>query len=362
MTTKRENLLPDYRLILLLLGFLALVYLLLPILTPFLASAILAYVCNPLVDKLAAVRVKSWQLGRTLGAVLVMLLLFVILIAAVLIVVPLLQKEILLMIQRMPNYVAALKTHLEPWLLKHFGIALQVDMAQLQAIVTEYWKTIGNYAGNALLSLSGHGLALVSALASLLIVPIVLFYLLRDWHVFIQRIAVLLPRRWLAKTTEIAEEMDGVLSEFLRGQLSVMLVMSAFYATGLAIAGLDLALPIGLISGLLGFVPYLGISTGMLLALLASALQFTSLNQLVPVIAVFGVGQLLESMLLTPWLVGDRIGLHPVVVIFVLLAGGQLFGFAGILLALPTGAAIAVGLKHLKRSYLASQYYNQSNT
>jgi predicted PurR-regulated permease PerM len=198
---------------------------------------------------------------------------------------------------------------------------------------------------------------LIGWLANLLLIPLVLFYLLRDWHVLVGKIADLLPRRWYAKTAEIAKEIDRMLAEFLRGQLSVMLAMSVFYAVGLWMAGLELAIPIGLIAGLLGFVPYLGVGIGMLLAALAGALQFNSMTEMIPLVVVFGLGQILESFLLTPWLVGDRIGLHPVAVIFALLAGGQLFGFTGVLLALPVGAAIAVGLRHAKRHYQASDAY-----
>jgi predicted PurR-regulated permease PerM len=151
-----------------------------------------------------------------------------------------------------------------------------------------------------------------------------------------------------------------MLAEFLRGQLSGMLAMSIFYAAGLWLAGLDMALPIGLIAGLLGFVPYLGIALGLGLALLVAALQFTSFGQVIPILLVFGAGQLVESMWLTPKLVGNRIGLHPVIVIFALLAGGQLFGFAGVLLALPISAAIAVGLRHTKDNYLGSDAYINS--
>ena len=357
MIPEQKNLLPDYRLILLSLGFFLLAYLLLPILSPFLMAGILAYICNPLVDRLSAIQLGKFSLGRALGTVIVMLMLIGIVIVFLLIVVPLFQKELWLIIQRLPTYATTLHDKLEPILLKHFGISLSIDASQIQEILTKNWKTASNFAGQFLLQLSSHGIALIAWLVSFLLVPVVLFYTLRDWHQIIARIAQLIPRKWLAKTTSIATEIDTVLAEFLRGQLAVMMMMSAFYATSLWFTGLELALPIGLISGLLGFVPYLGISTGISLAVLASALQFTSLGQMVPVLAVFGVGQVLESFLLTPLLVGDRIGLHPVVVIFALLAGGQLFGFAGILLALPVSAAIAVGLRHAKRGYLQSSIY-----
>ena len=357
MTTKRENVLPDYRLILLAAAFLLLLYLLLPILAPFLIAAILAYICSPLVGRLGNLKLGNLALGRTISTLLVMLLLFSVMVMTILIVVPLLQKEILLVVERMPTYLDTIRDRFDPWLLQHFGLTLAIDTAQIQELLTENWKSASNFIGQLLITVSTKGMALVSWVVNLVLVPIVLFFLLRDWHDLTARIAQLLPRRWYAKTKTIAREIDTMLAEFLRGQLSVMLLMSVFYAAGLWLAGLELAIPIGLIAGLLGFVPYMGPAIGILLALLAGALQFTSVGQLIPVLAVFGLGQALESFLLTPWLVGDRIGLHPVVVIFALLAGGQLFGFAGILLALPVTAAIAVGLKHVKQAYLASDLY-----
>jgi predicted PurR-regulated permease PerM len=351
MTTKRENSL-SYQWLLALAAFCVLLYLLSGILAPFLIAAILAYICSPLVDRLMRLK-----LNRTSATVLVLLLLLTVFILVLLIVVPLLQKEILQLAQRLPIYFGALRQKLDPVLQQHFGISLDIDVAQLQTLFTEHWKAAGNVAGTALRMIGSHGLALFGWLASLLLVPVVLFYLLRDWHELVAHVGALIPRRWLGKVSEIAAEVDSVLAEFLRGQLSVMLLMSAYYAFALWLAGLELALPIGLVAGLLGFVPYLGITTGIVLAVLSALLQFSSITALIPVLAVFGIGQMLEGMLLTPSLVGDRIGLHPVAVIFALLAGGQLFGFAGVLLGLPAGAAIAVGIRHLKRYYFASDSY-----
>jgi predicted PurR-regulated permease PerM len=238
-----------------------------------------------------------------------------------------------------------------------FGIHFDVDSVQIQEIITKNWKTAGGLFGDVLKSAGSHGMALIGIIANILLLPVVLFYLLRDWDGFVSSMGELVPREWHDKTVSIAKEIDQVLAEFLRGRLTVMLAMSAFYALGLWLAGLDMALPIGLIAGLLGFVPYLGIALGLSLALLVAALQFTSFGQVVPVLLVFGIGQLLEGMVLTPKLVGNRIGLHPVIVIFALLAGGQLFGFAGLLLALPVSAAIAVALRHTKDNYLGSDAY-----
>ena len=238
-----------------------------------------------------------------------------------------------------------------------FGISLAIDSGQIQEIITKNWKTAGNILGDVLQTAGSNSLALIGVIANILLLPVVLFYLLRDWDELVAGIGNLIPRDIFDKTLVIAKEIDQMLAEFFRGQFTVMITMSVFYATGLWLAGLDMALPIGLIAGLLNFVPYLGPAIGMGLALLAAALQFTSFGQLIPVLLVFGIGQLIESNFITPKLVGDRIGLHPVVVIFALLAGGQLFGFAGVLLALPVSAAIAVGLRHTKDSYLDSDAY-----
>ncbi|OIQ79780.1 pheromone autoinducer 2 transporter [mine drainage metagenome] len=351
MITKRDNG-RSYQWLWVIAGVCLLVYLLKGILAPFLIAAILAYICNPLVDRLT-----HGKFGRTPATVLVLLLLIGIFALLLLIVVPLLQKEFLLMAQRLPVYFETLRERLAPWLLQHFGVVLAIDMSQLQAMLSQHWSTAGNFVGQALLVVGSHGAAVAGWLASLLLVPVVLFYLLRDWHDLVERVGHLVPRRWLGKITQIAHEVDLVLAEFLRGQLSVMLLMSAYYACALWLAGLELALPIGLIAGLLGFVPYLGISTGIVLGVLAATLQFASATAIIPILLVFGLGQTLEGMLLTPWLVGDRIGLHPVAVIFALLAGGQLFGFVGVLLALPASAAIAVGLRHARQFYLSSDSY-----
>ncbi|PKO51385.1 MAG: AI-2E family transporter [Betaproteobacteria bacterium HGW-Betaproteobacteria-2] len=357
MTTKRENQLPDYRIVLLVAGFLVIFYLLLPIMAPFLVAAILAYICKPIVDRISMWKAGKLAFGRTLATVITMLLLVGVTLLLVLIIVPMLQKELLLMVQRLPDIIDLLRARFEPWLLQHFGISLNIDLNQIQDILSKHWKVASDLITPVLLSISKNGFAIVFWIINLLLVPVVLFYLLRDWHAIVARIAQLIPRGWYEKTAVIAGEIDVMLAEFLRGQLSVMLLMTVFYAIGLWAAGLELALPVALVAGLLGFVPYLGVTIGLLMALMAAALQFSSPGEVVPILAVFAVAQLLEGFVLTPWLVGDRIGLHPVVVIFTLLAGGQLFGFAGILLALPVGAAIAVGLRHARQGYLSSETY-----
>jgi predicted PurR-regulated permease PerM len=204
------------------------------------------------------------------------------------------------------------------------------------------------------------GLIVVSVLVNVALVPVVMFYLLRDWTMFAERLFALVPRDWLGITRSIVGDIDSVLAEFLRGQLMVMIVLATYYAIALSLAGLDRALAIGVLTGLLVFIPYVGFGLGATLGVLAALLQWSGWPGFVAVLAVYGVGQLLESYVLVPYLVGDRIGLHPLAVIFALLAFGQLFGFAGVLLALPASAALLVGLRHLRAAYFASPVYQGS--
>ncbi len=328
-----------------------------PIITPFLAAAILAYICDPLVDKLSTVGTKKYQIGRTPATVMVMFGLIALMIGVILILIPLLQKQSILIAERLPTLIDHFRTQVEPWLESHLGIHFAIDIAQIQQILSEHWQETGNIVSNVLKMAGNQGLAFIGMLANLLLLPVVLFYILRDWDNLVDKAANLVPRKWLAKTTEISKEIDQVLAQFLRGQLSVMAALCLFYSIGLWLAGLDMALAIGLLAGLLSFVPYLGFALAFLMAVLLALLQFSTLADIVPVFLVFGIGQVIESYLLTPYLVGERIGLHPVVVILALLAGGQLFGFAGVLLALPISAALAVGLRHSKESYLNSDAY-----
>ncbi len=333
---------------------LLLLYLLSPILTPFVAAAILAYICNPLVQRLCVMKVP-----RTLAVVLVMLALLLLFAGLLLIMLPLLEKEISLFAARLPGLIEAVRVRLLPQLQQWFGVDLQWDSTALKDLLVSHWQSAGGAAKSLLPWLGSSGGKILAALINLLLIPVAMFYLLRDWNELIARLDALIPRHWHDKVCEIGSEVDGVLAEFLRGQIAVILLMSAFYSLVLWLAGLEFALPIGIIAGMLVFIPYLGMIIGLLLATLAAVMQFTELSSVVWVWAVFGVGQLLEGMLVTPWLVGERIGLHPLAVIFALLAFGQLFGFFGILLALPMSAILLVGLRHGKTWYLSSRMYSK---
>lgn len=332
-----------------------LLYLLGPILTPFVAAGILAYICNPLVQRL-----RGWKVPRALAVVLVMAGLLLLFVLLLLIMLPLLEKEVTLFVARLPDWIDAARVRFLPLLQQWFGADLQWDSQEVKDMLRSHWQKAGGVATKLLPWLGSGGGVIAGVLVNLLLIPVAMFYLLRDWDDLLARIDQLVPRHWHAKVHEIAVEVDGILAEFLRGQISVMLLMSVFYVVALWLAGLEFALPIGIVAGMLVFVPYLGMILGLALATLAAAMQFTSFGSVLLVWAVFGAGQLIEGMLVTPWLVGERIGLHPLAVILALLAFGQLFGFFGVLLALPLAAILLVTLRHAKAAYLSSEMYRKS--
>lgn len=339
---------------LVMLGFGGVLWLLSPILAPFLAAAILAYIFDPLVDKL-----QTRGVSRSIGTVIAVLLLLLAIVLLFVIVVPLFYKEIQQLTEEFPGFVEKLKTSVIPWINEKAGVSLSLDSSSFRQFITDNMSDASGIAKKIFASVGGGGLMVVGFLINLLLIPVVLFYVLRDWDSLVANIDTSIPRRYHASVSTIAREIDAVLSEFLRGQISVMLIMSVFYVTGLWLAGLNFALPVGLITGLLVFVPYLGSGTGLVLGTVAAVMQFPSINGVALVWLVFGIGQLIEGFAITPWLVGNRVGLHPVAVLFALLAFGQVFGFFGVLLALPASAAILVGLRHLQAHYRGSNLYHR---
>lgn len=335
-----------YRTALTLAVFLAggwLLYLLSPVLSPFLLAAAMAYLCDPLVDRLEA-----RKLSRTLGTVLVLAGLVLVFVLMALILTPLFQAQARLFMQQIPGLVEWAGNTVLPWLSATFGVDLVRDQAEILAWLRAHVSELSRLTPY-LPRLADSGLALVGFLANLLLVPVVLFYLLRDWDRTMAHLAEWLPDRLRPRVEGIAREIDAVLSQFVRGQVMVILVMALFYSLALWMAGLDYALAVGLVAGILVFVPYLGVVVGVLLGTLAAWAQFGTLAGLLPVWGVFAVGQLLEGMVITPWLVGEKVGLHPVAVIFALMAFGQLLGFVGVLIAIPAAAVFLVGLRHLKQ-------------
>ena len=333
----------------------ALFVLLGPVLAPFVAAAIIGYVLNPGVDWLTERRIP-----RVTAVMLIIIATFILIIALLLIVVPILRAEIPLLQQRLPSLLDKIDAILGPWLAQ-LGMKVQLDSAGVKQMLAEKLAAGSAELGPAFLSsLKVGGMAVMGWIATIVLVPVVLFYLLLDWHAMLARLALMVPRRWISLVTSMAVEADSLLAQYLRGQLLVMLVLATYYSVALAIAGFDVALPVGLLTGLLVFIPYIGFGIGLLLAVVAAILQFDGLQGLIAIAIIYGCGQVIEGFYLTPRLVGERIGLHPLAVIFALLAFGQLFGFVGILLALTASAILSVIVKRLREHYLQSPFYGQS--
>jgi predicted PurR-regulated permease PerM len=334
-----------------------LVYLLSPILTPFAVGALLAYLFDPLADKL-----EQWKLSRTLSVTLVFLVISLLVFAVALVLIPALERQISSLIRNLPVYFQWLSDNLSPWIQSTFGIKTNLfDVNELTELLKSHWESAGGIAQTVLSSVTKSSLVIVNWLMNFLLIPVVTFYLLRDWDIITERVSHLIPRPYYNKVTQITQDANAVLSSFLRGQLSVMLALGAIYTIGLWVVGIELSLLIGMGAGLVSFVPYLGTIVGLVAGVIAALVQFGDVNHIVYVMIVFGIGQLLEGFVLTPWLVGDRIGLHPVAVIFAVLAGGQLFGFVGVLLGLPLAAIVMVLLRHGHERYMESKLYGKEN-
>jgi predicted PurR-regulated permease PerM len=330
-----------------------LLYLLAPVLTPFAVAALFAYLCDPLVDRLEARR-----FSRSLSVSLVFLLFILLWVLALLILVPMLERQVMKLFEQFPKWVSYLQEAILPRVEQYTGTSLQrLDPSSLMSMLKEHWQQAGGFAQSVLDGLSSSGMALLAWVANLVLLPVLIFYLLRDWDVLIERVRELLPRAIEPTVSRLAGQADDVLGAFLRGQLSVMIALGTIYSLGLMLVGVDLGLLIGMVAGLISFIPYLGAIVGVGAGVVAALVQYGDVWHVVLVLAVFGIGQTVESFLLTPWLVGDRIGLHPVAVIFAIMAGGQLFGFFGVLLALPVAAVAMVGLRYLHERYTASALY-----
>ena len=321
-------------------------YLLAPVLTPFIAAALLAYIGDPLADRL-----QRLKMPRTLAVVAVFLLTFVVLGLLVILVGPLIRTQVAALLEALPGIVQQVERVWLPSLMDMLNIEAADDIG-IGAFLARYSDMAGSWGAAVLLSVTKSGGALAAAVLSLFLIPILTFYLLRDWDSIMAHLSALIPARQRSIVVTLARETDEVLGAFLCGQLLVMLALAVIYATGLSIVGLKFAIAIGVVSGLVSFIPYLGFVFGIVLAALTVALEPNPLWLMGGVIATFTIAQLIEGSLLTPKIVGDRIGLHPVIIIFAIAAGGQLFGFFGILLALPAAAVLSVLVRFAYKRYL----------
>ncbi|MEM6581164.1 MAG: AI-2E family transporter [Pseudomonadota bacterium] len=328
-------------------------YLLKPILLPFVLGALVAYLGDPLVDFF-----ERKGTSRTVGVVIVFGIFTALIALAIVLAVPMLLHQLDLLVAKIPLVYAWFTQETLPWIQQKFDLPLErLPELNWTGQLADHWQSLGKMVARALVKLSGSGASMLFALANLALVPVVAFYLMRDWDRVMNTALGMLPMVWQEKMSNMVSEADEVVGAFLRGQVVVMCALGALYSLGLWLVGLQLALLLGLLAGLASIVPYLGFTVGVLASCIAAYAQFGEWTMLLWVLLVFGIGQAVESMVLTPVLVGDRIGLHPVAVIFALLAGGQLAGFIGVVVALPVAAVLMVFIRHAINRYRASDIY-----
>jgi len=339
---------------LLFIGVGALIWVLTPVLTPFAASALLAWLGDPVVDRL-----QKRGLSRNSAVALVFTLMVLMLVLLVLILVPVIQDQVVVVANAVPDYMEWLVRTGLPWVQAKTGLEVStwLDPDYLLDMLRRNWKGASGVATQVLGYVTQSGFTVLGWFANLVLIPFITFFFLRDWDTLVQRVGSLVPRDRYATVAHLAKESDAVLGSFLRGQFMVMLAMGIFYAVGLWGVGLEVGVLIGVLAGLLTFIPYIGPTTVLLGGTAAALMQFGDWQHLAGVLAVWGVGQLLESYVLTPKLVGDRVGLSPVTVVFSVMTGGTLFGFLGMLLALPVAAVANVLIRHLHGQYAASRFY-----
>ena len=332
----------------------ALVWVLAPVLTPFVVAALFGWLGDPLVDRL-----ERTGRSRNTAVILVFTLMALLAVLAALILVPLIERQIMTLVDSLPRYRDFFLGTVLPWLERRTGLQLTVwlDPVRIFDLIRSHWESAGGVAATIVAYVSRSGFAMLAWIANIVLIPVLAFFFLRDWDVMVERVAALVPRDHLDTVSRLARESSEMLGGFLRGQFLVMLILGAMYGIGLWIVGLDLGLLIGIIAGLFTFVPYLGPTSGIVLGVIAALVQYGDWKHVLGVLIVFGIGQVIESYWLTPKLVGNRIGLHPVAVIFAVLAGGQLFGFLGMLLALPVAAIANVLLRYAHERYTQSRLY-----
>jgi predicted PurR-regulated permease PerM len=334
-------------------------WLLAPVLAPFVVALVLAYALTPLVDRLDALL--GGRVPRVLAVLLVELVFVLAVLSLLLLIVPILAKELPQLREQVPVLLDRSNDALKPWLAQ-WGIDFSMDVATIKVMVLKYLSAnLEDSLGSVLSSLKIGGSVALAVFGSAVLIPVALFFLLMDWRSFVTRVVDLVPPRMRGGFDSFTEEADQVLGQYLRGQSLVMLILAVYYSVALSLFGLELALPIGIFTGLAIFVPYLGFGLGLILATLAGFLEFAATvgpsRALIMVTVVYGAGQLIEGFYLTPRLVGRRVGLHPLMVIFALLAFGQLFGFVGVLVALPASAVLLVAVRRVRARYLESGLY-----
>ncbi len=310
------------------------VYALKSVLLPFVAGIIIGYLLDPWADCFV-----RHGINRTLATVLVLLLVVIVMVPALIILFSIIVKKIEPFIQELQSRIPSLEAD------------------KIKTYIRSNMANGLKFIGSVIRSVVSSGFAFFNLLSLLLITPVVAFYMLRDWDKFIAKVDSLLPRKSRESVREQAREIDRTLAGFIRGQLSVCLILGTYYSTGLYLVGLELGVVVGFVAGIISFIPYIGSISGFVVSLAIAFAQFNSWTPILQVVAVFLSGQFIEGNFLTPKLVGDNVGLHPVWVMFALLAGGVLLGFLGLMIAVPVAAIIGVLVRHAIDNYKNSNLY-----
>ena len=354
MSDTRETLDLRWKWLILIAVVIFVLYMLGSSLTPFIVAALFAYLFNPLVE-----RFQRWGMNRTLAVSLLFVLLTLVFAGILIGLVPLIERQISNFLGQLPKWIDWFRASATPWFHDRLGMDVEIpDMRQITDMLQQYWKEAGGVAATVVAKVSKSGLAIVGWMLNLVIIPVAAFYLLRDWDLLVERVHALIPRSVEPTVSRLARESDKTLGSFLRGQLSVMIVLGLIYGIGLWMVGISVGPLIGMIAGLISFVPYMGAIVGLAMGVIAALVQYQDFFHVAMVAIVFVIGQSLEGYVLVPRLVGHSIGLHPVAVMFAILAGGELFGFVGVLVALPVAAVVMVVLRYLYGRYTESELYH----
>jgi predicted PurR-regulated permease PerM len=332
----------------------ALAYLLRGVLVPLFLAFLLAYALDPFVDRLEAMKVP-----RALGAIVVMLVIMGLIVTLVVVAIPMLVDELRAAAADLPIELQSLEARVEPWLWSTLHLKLPHTMSDLAKVLGDKAQSqLPSMLSAAALALFGT-LSYVAVLLSALIVPLFALYLLIDFDRIVARVGELIPRRWAAPVGDVARQVHKTLGGYVRGQLTANIVLGALYATGLRLVDIRLAVPIGVFTGMMAFVPYVGFFTGLALALAMATLDWHGLGTVVGVLAVMLGVQLLDGTFITPRIVGRSVGLAPLEVLVTMMAAASLFGFLGVLLAVPLGAVVKILVQRAIRAYLASEFYRE---
>ncbi len=332
--------------------FLFLLYVLRSVLMPFVAGILLAYLLDPMV-----LRLQKLKFSRTWATVTVCFLMILIVLPAIFLFIGMVENQVGLLIQATPKYMGLIMDKIRPGLERLAQRFPDLKGGNIEEMIK---GNVGNglkFVGSLLKGVISNGFALINLISLILITPVVTFYMLRDWDTFVNKFEGLLPRQSKKGIMESMQEINKIISGFIRGQLSVCLILGAFYSIGLKLVGLELGLLVGFIAGVISFIPYVGSITGFVLGVVLAFAQFGDATHVMYVVAVFLCGQFLEGNFLTPKLVGESVGLHPVWVMFALLAGGVLLGFLGLMLAVPVAAIIGVLVRNMIKRYKQSTLY-----